>query len=412
MGASDEAMNALQNKWYNAAIKGLGLDANSFQFFQAQRPLGSTSEQLWTVFDSVPPRSLTQTQVLTGGNSFFANYESVVLTILPQGGSQFEDVMGDDLAAWNEYRKSLKPGDLPTGGVLQAFKDWAQLNLSPVKAAKAYAIFKQLQNGVVPRAVNAVLDDGNLLDGGPTYEGTIDALKAALDHGRSFSFNFDSSTESGDVSHTWAKGEIGGAYEFFSGEAGGGWDKLSQKAATAKVTITVAFDKVAVMTVVPGKWYHSDALNLAYKHADNTVWPAGQAPTWDDLFSEFGSLQRLAVEVVAFDGMALTMSSEATYSSEEREMIKASASVGFWPFFRASGEGGHETDTTFNDKGQMAVKSSVPRGNPALLGVNVLPIGQVIAKQEAALSPLKQSILRHRLLRRSGQPLTSRSVRS
>lgn len=385
MPAADEAMNELQNKWYNAVTKALGLDAATFQFFQAQRPLGATSDELWTLFDSVPPLSLTQTQVISGHNSYFGNYESIVLTILPQGGRQFEEIMGDELAAWEEYRKSLKPGDLPKGGIVAAFKSWAELNLNPAKASKAYAAYKQLQNGIVSQAVDAVLDDDNLFEGGPTFKQTIDDLRGALDHGRDYTLHFDSSTESSDVKHTWAKGELGGAYEFFSGKAGASWDKLSEKASKAEVEIEATLRKVATMSINPGPWYMVAALNLAYKHSDNTVWPAGQSPTWDDLFSDQGSLQRLAVEIVAFDGIEISMTSSAAYDETEQEEIKASAEIGFWPFFSASGEGGSFSKTTFNDAGQMTVTSSVPRGNPAILGVNVLPIAQVIAAEERRL---------------------------
>jgi len=397
MPAADEAMNELQNKWYNAVVKALGLDVNSFQFFQAQRPLGATSDELWTLFDSVPPLSLTNTQVISGHNSFFGNYEAIVLTILPQGGRQFEEIMGDDMAAWDEYRKSLKPGDVSAaGGLLATFKSWADLNLSPSKATKAYAAFKQLQNGIVPQAIDAVLDDANLFEGGPTFKETIDALRGALDHGRDYSVHFDSATESGDVKHTWAKGEIGGAYEFFTGKAGASWDKLSEKASKAQVTIEGTIHKVVSMSINPGPWYMSAALNLAYKHSDNTVWPAGQSPTWDDLFSQQGSLQRLAIEIVAFDGLDITMTSSAAYSKTEQEEIKANAEIGYWPFFKASGEGGSFSKTTFNDAGEMTVTTSVPRGNPAILGVNVLSIGQVIALQEKQLSLLHLGISSHR----------------
>ena len=398
MAANDEAMQTLQNKWYNAVTKALGLDENTFQLFQGQRPLGSTSDELWTLCDSVPPLSLTNTQVISGHNSFFSNYQSVVLTILPQGGRQFEDVMGDMLVAWETYKRTLKPGDLPVpGGILAVFKQWAELNLSPAKASKAYAIYKQLQNGIVSLAIDAVLDDDNLFEGGPTYKPAIDDLKAALDRGRSFNVVFDSSTESSDVRHTWAKGEIGGAYDFFTGKAGASWDKLSEKAAKALVTVEVTFRKVAVASIDPGRWYHTAALNLAYKTADNTVWPAGQHPTWDDVFSPQGSLQRLAVEVVAFDGLDLSMTSSASYTKAEQEEIKSSTEIGFWPFFSASGEGGSTTRTTFSDAGQMTVTSSVPLGNPALLGVNVKPIGQVIAEQERRLSMLQLGLQAHRL---------------
>ncbi len=346
----------------------------------------------------MPPLSLTQTQVISGHNSFFGNYESIVLTILPQGGRQFEEIMGDDLAAWEQYRKSLKPGDLPAdGGILALFKTWAQLNLNPAKASKAYAAFKQLQNGIVPQAIDAVLDDDNLFEGGPTFKQTIDDLRGALDHGRDYTVHFDSSTESSDVKHTWAKGELGGAYEFFFGKAGASWDKLAEKASKAQVTVDATIKKVAVMSINPGPWYMSAALNLAYKHSDNTVWPAGQSPTWDDLFSQQGSLQRLAIEIVAFDGLDLTMTSSAAYSKAEQEDIKASTEIGFWPFFSASGEGGSSTRTTFNDAGEMVVTSSVPRGNPAILGVNVLPISAVISLQERRRPLLRQGLSAHRI---------------
>lgn len=384
--AADDAMQTLTVQWYNTLVAALNLDANSFQLVQAAQPLGTTSTSLWQYFDSVPPLSLNQVFSSSRFNSVYQNYRAVVNTIVPQQGSQWADVMGDGLAAWNTYKKEKVTADLlkSNGGLVGVFDEWADLNLDDARAGQAKTLFRQLRNGVVTLAVNAVNDPAYVdTSGVPKFDVTIDDLRAALTHAPAQRVTFDSATASKDGSHTWAHGEVSGSYEFFRANAGGQFDQINSKTSGARVTVEVSFDRYLSFAARPSLWFSSAALNLAYANRDNTVWPAGQHPDWNDTFGEHGNLRRFAAELVVVDGLTATITSEATYASDERRLIEASASAGVWPFFSASGEGGHSTAVTFDDAGRMTVTVTTPKGNPAVLGVNVLPIDRLVTLTRA-----------------------------
>lgn len=382
--AGDQAMNSLQNKWYNTLVKGLSLDESSFQLVQASEPVGSSTKNLWDVFDSVPPKSLTQVLTPSKFNSFSDDYRAVVTTINPQGGEEWRRVMGDDLDKWVSYKKE-HADQVIAKGLDNAFEEWAKVYLEDQRANKAITAYMQMQHGVVREAMNDAFDpqyrrDGQK-NGQPVFSRNVQDLRQALASGESRSVSFDSKSASSDVSHTWAKGNVGGAYEFFSASASGSYDHLSKKASSSRVTVDASFDSVVTFDASPGGWFNSDALNLAYNTKDNTVWPAGQKPTWETTFGANGNLTRIASAVVAVDGIDATITSHASYSESERTEIKSEASMSYWPFVSFDASGGHETSTSFEDDGSMKVEMNVPKGNPHILGVNVLPIDQALGGQ-------------------------------
>lgn len=374
--SGDEAMAKLQNKLYNTLTGVGGLNPNTFQILQTGQPLPNTSLGIWSIFNSIPPDSLTQIFSMSEFNNLYDTYRGVILTILPQGGDQFRQVLGDHFFDWEAYKKTLTPSTVKEyGGILQVFTDWADFALDPGTAAKAITIFTQLQNGIVPTAVQKVQDSDNISPNlGPIFTKTIEDLRGLIPQAASKSIKFDSSTESSDISHTWAKGEVSGLYKFFSGGTDGSWDKLSEKAASSKVIFDLKFDHFMSFSAGPGGWYDTAALNLAFKTSDGTVWPAGQHPNWDETFGDNGNFKRLATELVVFDGMTMKMTSSVAYSKSEQEQINANVNVGFWPFFSASASGGSNTTHEFTDEGYLEVTTTSVKGNPAILGVNVIPI--------------------------------------
>ncbi|RKG92473.1 hypothetical protein D7V97_40890 [Corallococcus sp. CA053C] len=371
----DDAMNTLQDKWYNALVAGLGLNANTFQLLQSSAPLPFTSMGIWNIFNSIPPDSLTQVFSQSSFNSFYDTYRAVVMNLMPPDGAQFRQTLGDSYPAWQAAQKALKPGT----NVLNAFNEWAQLNLDPGTATKASIQYQQLLNGTVGLAVKNVLNPAYIdANNGPIFSKTIQNLKDELTQAPQRTLSFDSSTASSDVSHTWASGSISGAYDFFRAGAGGDFDQLNTKASSSKVTVQASFGRVLSFAAAPGGWYSSAALSLGYRTPDNTVWTPGQQPDWESTFGGNGNLKRLSTELVVVDGIDATITSSATFSSSEQQTITGSASAGFWPFFSASASGGQQTSVSFDSSGAMTLRISVPKGNPQVLGVNVLPIQQAL----------------------------------
>jgi hypothetical protein len=339
--------------------------------------LPSTSGGIWEFFDAVPPKALTQTLGQGSLTRLYDQWHGVVCTILPQAGKagQWRRVMGDHLRDWNKYKLSHEIEDVGA-----AFNKWADLNLDPDRAVQAKTLFLQMNNDIVNRALVAALDQDNEdPDFGPKFTKTIDDLNDAVAHGKAYQIAFDSAQASSDVSHTWAQAQASGLYDFFSGSGKGGYDQLSSKVQTSHVAVRGQFGKVASFSAVPYRWLKSDALALAYGTKDNTVWPSGQKPDWESTFGPNGSMLRYASELVAFDGIDLTITSDAAYSTDEQQGIRVAAKAGVWPFFSAEASGGYQHDVSFDDKGSLTVKVSGGLGNPAILGVNVRPINALFA---------------------------------
>lgn len=373
-----QAMQTLQDQWYNALVAGLTLDATRFQLAQPSAPLGNTSDVLWAYFNNIPPLSLTAQFAASGGNRFYDDYRGVVSQLQSQGDGAFRRDLGDSYAQWQSYVAALNP--LPTIEELPAtFRQWAMINNPDIAQQGANDLAAAL-NDPIYRAQIAVANTKGFLNGVPVFSRTIADLRAAIPQGQARTVDFSSKTASSDVSHTWAKAEVSGLYDFFSGSAGGGYDQLSKKATGAEVNVQASFHNVVGFEADPGPWYVSDALSSAYNTSDNTLWRHG-TPSWQSTFGPTGNMQRFSTSLVVVDGIDAVITSTASYSESEQQEITASASVGIWPFFSFGGEGGHTTATSFESDGSMTVTVSNPPGNPMVLGVNVEPVATYLGAE-------------------------------
>lgn len=80
------------------------------------------------------------------------------------------------------------------------------------------------------------------------------------------------------------------------------------------------------------------------------------------------------------DNINLTMSSTATFSSEEVTKLQTAAEGGFWPFFVAEGSGGSTTTVTHNNDNTITVKTSSPIGVYILLGVATASMNELMGQ--------------------------------
>ncbi len=385
-----DAMKTLTEKWYNTMVTGLNLSDQTFQIYQSNVQLGNLSTALWAIYDSIPPLSVTQMAEPSQISRFSDNYSGVINTILPSGALAWKQVLADTYPDWVTYLDGFRQsGDpLPSGGMLTLFTNWAQLNIEdPAKAQKAITLYSQILNGVVPTAQGRFISAAGVY----AYDKSIDDLRSAVKQGPSQGYSFDSSTASSSIQHTWAKGSISGAFRFLWGGGSSSFDQVNATFGGSEVTIDVKFDNVISFAAAPLQtktfvgskdfpaWFSSAALNFAFQNKGNDVWPVDGAASWDSTFGASGNLKRFATNLVVGDGMTMTMSSTATFSTEERQKITGQASGGVWPFFRADVSGGFTNDVTFDDSGKMVVTATSPKGSPLVLGANVLPIEDIFS---------------------------------
>jgi hypothetical protein len=388
--SADQAMQALQNQWFNVIVAALGLNNQTFQLVEATDPLPNTTKDLSDFFNNIPPASLTQVYSAGGANQFFSDYGGVIKNLRNQDSGQFDSDMGDYSSQWDAYLATKPSPTIPAGGMLALFSQWADMNIpDPGQAATCKSDYVQLQNGIVPTALNAYF--GFTPTSGQLFDKTIKDLKDAIVGGASRTISFDSTKASSDVSSAWSQSSSGGLFGLFGSSSSS--SSYSAKFSSSNVTIQGTIQKSISFSADPLGWYSSAAMSLAFGTKDNTVWKPGQSPTWETTFGSDGNMQRLTSELVVADGIDMIVTSDASYSSDEQAAMTSSGGFGCWPFYSSHSPSGSESKATFTSSGQMSFPISLPLGNPFILGVNVTPVSQSLAGKFAAL---QTALLRHR----------------
>ena len=380
----EQAMAQLNAQWYNAVTTQCNLDPNKFQLVQGSVPLGATSEILWQNFDAIPPLSVTHLLDPDQLNSFSGNYGAMLSNIKQTTDQRFTTDMGDYLPRWFAYLQTSPT--IPPGGMVQLFSNWSQLNIAdPGQAQQCISDYQQAVMGVV-FAAGQLWNAAGGIAAPKAYNGTVEQLKAGLRGTPSKSVSMDSHTQSSDISHTWAQGQIQGGYEFFSGSASASYDALTTSLTSAGVSISATFQNLSTFAAAPlaqtssdpilsgyKPWFSGGALGYAYSNNNNLVWGVNP-PSWQEFFGPSGTFLRYCAAVVVVDGIDITITSNVGFDSTQQQTFTAAASLGVWPFFSANASGGIQTGATYDQSGNVTVKSSSPLGNPIILGAIVSPI--------------------------------------
>jgi hypothetical protein len=405
--AAQQAAQTLTAQYYNTITTALQLSPNSFQLVQGSVAVPTTSDALWNVMDAVPAASINNFFSGSGMNLLSQDYGAVVNHLKPQNTGQFQQCMSDYYNTWQTYigqnvdKVLNSDGEIDQTKLTNVFRSWATLAYPNGITCSTFLL--EQYNDPVTVAILKYNDAVNAKKGF-AYTTTVADMQYSLQTAPSASFSFDSSTASSDVSHTWANGAVSGAFDFFSGSASASYDKLTQQLTAQNVNVKGSFAKFATINAQPlanpnttdpilstmEPWMDSAALSIAYSNNNNTVWNPGQ-PSWDSTFGKDGNLQRYTAGVVIVDGIDITITSSASFSSSDQQTINTAAKAGFWPFFSVSGGGGSSTTTTFNDKGQMTSTISSPQGNPRVLGVLVNPITALFAANLASANIAKKA---------------------
>ena len=380
--ASEQAMQTLTAQWFNTLVTACKLDRETFQLAQGFPLLGTRSEELWPVMDALPPRSLTQFWNPAQMSQFTSTYRSVIAGLGQPSIKEFVEVMGDYYAKWNKYKETVKPKEWPKGGLSELFHEWEQQFMPPDSGENAYLLYEQMMEKpvvVAAEMLHAIRGEAMV------YDKTAEMLNQQMQASTPVGATMNSATESGETTHTWAGGSLGGMYDFFSGSASANYDNLSTKLQQAGVIVEVQFAKLVTFSFSPlaqaqpndatlsehKPWYYSSALAQAYQEPGEEMWP--KLPTWAQTFGPQGMLTGVKTSLVLARGLTSKITSTAAFGSEEKTAIEASAKLGFFPFFEAEAKGGWTHDVEFHDSGAMTVSSSVPANQTVVLGAIITP---------------------------------------
>ena len=369
---SPPPMVALQNRWYNALVGALPLDPSMFQLVQPSGPMPVTDQALWASLDVIPPASLTFNRSILGAAQFFTEYAPMVGQIqFPQTALE-QEIGEQNYQAWSAYLATLSPP--PSDNQLPLlFQNWAARN-APSVASAGVAFLSRLvlldaaQQALAPyQGPNAKPADFT-----GSYADLIQTLKAS--YGRNVSF--DSTRASGDVRNTWTGGVDIGVDGLWAGS--GSNSRLSRKFAASNVTVSAQFQAYTQWTAVPGPWFSSSLLNVAYSSQATPPWAANANPSWNDLFGPDGSILRFIASLAVVDGSNVTVTSNALFGTTDQQTILDGAPLGFWPFYAPTLGGSVSNLVSFGSSRDMEIEIVTQPGNPLVIGANVLGIAQFL----------------------------------
>lgn len=371
----------LQNGFYNALTVGLGFSPQDpFQVIQPSPPLisGPNADQLlWNYFNNIPPRSLTQNTILSGGNQFLANYQAVI-SALQASSNNFRPTIGD--ACFAAYQEAIQQNKVVPGDPL-AFRNWAMFNTYCSNAAVtgASALAQDLLDPIFAAQMNVLpfrpagTKDVYFV---PDYKTMLAMLQLAP----SQSFNVKQDTWNSNVSSTWTSGANSGFFGLWGGSSSS--SSISEKFAASGVSVDASFGNVLTFSATPGNWYSSAALGLAFNYQTGGPWNPASFINWQTTFGPSGNLQRFATSLIVVNRMNVTVKSYATYSAQEQSEINANKREGLWPFYTNDSSGGSSTKTGFDEENRLTISIHSDPDVPIVIGCTVLPAAEYLGHEK------------------------------
>jgi hypothetical protein len=370
--SSLEPITILQNRWYNCLVTKLQLDPN--MIFQIRQPslLFHSDQGLWAYQDVIPPASLTFNTSIYKSYLFSDEYAAVISELEFPTNKFRQDIGEDNYQKWLTYLETINPPP-PERQLPALFRKWSLLNAPSVMSVGVSDLSKRVlisaaQKGLLPyQGPNAKPID---------FSETYAQLVQILDNSAGGSFSFDSNAISNDVGNTWTGGNNIGLDGLWAGNCS--TSRLSRRFALSSVTVSIQFQSYTVWTSTPGAWYSSSLLNTAYSSEATPPWPINANPTWDEVFSQDGSMQHFIASLVVVDGMKATINSDVSYSKTDQQTIHRNASKGLWPFYAPTKNGSVTNLVTFDNTKGMKIETVTQTANPIVIGNNVLGVAQYL----------------------------------
>ncbi|MCO5934199.1 hypothetical protein NAF17_01500 [Mucilaginibacter sp. RB4R14] len=129
-------------------VTGLQLSNQQFQLFQGTGTTPKTSQDLWSIFNAVPPLSVNNFYDPSQANSFASDYGLILSSLVTGSDSDFQNCMGDFYGQWLTYFKTNVPSPFNASTVSDVFNTWVMIN-APSQAGCVSALTKAFINPVL-----------------------------------------------------------------------------------------------------------------------------------------------------------------------------------------------------------------------------------------------------------------------
>jgi hypothetical protein len=370
--AGQDPVRSLQNRWYNTLTTNLHLNPAQFQIRSSPDPLIGSSEDLWAIQDVLPPFSLTFNSSIHASDRFSIEYIPVASQLqFPE--SAFREHIGEqNYQKWTSHLKNITHP--PTEDKLPAlFRQWALLAAPSVMSVGVADLTRMI---IINRALKSLQPYTGPNAKPIEFKTDFAQVKKMVENSTGSSFTFDSPLASDDVENSWTGGINNGLAGLWSGS--GSDSRLSRHFATSRISVHVELKAYAESVSVPGSWYNSALLNIAYTVPNGLPWPAAPNPTWEEVFGPNGSMRRLAISLVVAEGVYVTVTSDAQCSESDQQVIKNNAAKGLWPLYIPERDGAATNIVSFDSAEKMNIETVTEPGNLVVIGHNVLSIAQYL----------------------------------
>jgi hypothetical protein len=374
----------LQNGFYNAFIQGLGFSqSDPVQVVQPSTPLSTGSQGnllLWNYLNNIPPFSLTQNYISSGGNQFGSDYSGLLSALNAAPNSFKADVGEQCYADWQAYVKTISPPP-SVSNLPMTFRSWAMINgYQSVATIGASDLAKMLLDPISNAQMSDIMykpsgaNDINWVPG-------ITTLQSELASAPSRKFTVNSSSMNSNVSSSWTQGSNSGFFGLWG--SSNYQSSISQQFASSNISVSASFAHVLQFAATPGDWYNSSAMATAYNNPnDPKLWNTQSPITWKSTFDpNSGNMPRFATSLVVVDTMNVTVTSDAKFSQNDQQTIHNNSGAGMWPFYTTGGSSGSNTNVTFNQDGSMTVLITSLPTVPIVVALTVIPVDKFLGHQ-------------------------------
>lgn len=374
----------VNNGLYNALVESLGLSRQHFALLQPASPVLTTTN-LWNhYFNLIPPEANFIDLVLSSGAQYFDNYKAVWSALQSPAESEWENKVPQNVR--DEFSDFLltRPNPPSLSQYPAIFRNWAFLrhpkNANSGATALANALLDPIATGalrLMPYLGDPVADPP-VPDRLPDWDEDIDSVRAQLAAAPSRSISYQQSTVNSDVSNTWAHGKSNVFFGVYRSDST--TSHTSTIFSENEIELSGSFGHVFTFSPVPGAWFSSAGLKIAFDSQDTTPpWVAGAAKNWTNTFDpNAGSLSRFIASLVIVDQMNITFRSTAQFTVDDQTTITQNSGGGLWPFYNTSSDSGTSTSFHFEDGGEMTVNITSLPGIPVVLGANIFSAGEYL----------------------------------
>ena len=371
--------------YYNALTAGLGLSGSGVQIVQPTT-VPSDNTSLWAFLDQLPPSSLyRQPGEAAAEGSFFETYEEILASLVVPSRNRFLEAVGQEIVDQFIQFLSTRPGKPPPSTMYPAlFRNWALLHRPTVASRGTTALAGMLLEplGAASVALLGYQDQTRLPSRPgrpPDWDESYDDLVASLGTSPSREFSVTDATSVTDVTNTWTHGKIGNHAGLWGSSSPASAE--AESFAASQFQLHVSIDHVVLFRPIPGAWYSSAALDIAFSNPESPPWASSSPLDWNKAFGTEGILRDIANSLIIVDSFHATIESAGPYSWDDQQTILDNQSSGLWPLYMTTNA---ETTCAFTQGGELKIRIDTKPGEPVLIGIVATPIQRYLGHDAKA----------------------------